>query len=356
MKQVEIALLRLKNQQLLGTGFQAPGDLLTYMGVMQAQDFAMSKWALGVRLPSSTEASIDRELSDGNLLRTHVLRPTWHLVSPNDIHWMLKLSAPRIKTSMRSGDKALGLDEEIFSKSNRIIEKALSKGEHLTRDVLVDELRKAGLTIEKNIPAHLLMRAEIEGIICSGRLKNGKNTYALLAERAPEIKFFSKEESLAELAARYFRSHGPATLADFVWWSGLTVKEAREGLNLLKDCFQSAVVDDLEYWFQAEDDLPDIGSGLTHFLPAFDEYLVSYRNRLAALPAINHHRAVFVNGLFRPIIVLNGQVVGIWKRTLKKEQWRLEAELFKPDEKLLERLKPAAASLVQFSGREAKWL
>lgn len=345
----DIAQLRLANQQITKPKFKKVFDVVSWLGVVQAQDYNMSKWAVGVRLPGSTDKTVESAISSGEIIRTHVLRPTWHLVSAADIHWMLELSAPQIKSLARSRDKELGLTETAFTRSNSIIEKALHDNQHLTREEMVKLLTLSGFGNDNNRVSHLLMRAEIEGIIASGKIKNGKQTYALLHDRIPKTRTMKRDEAAAKLARRYFTSHGPATLKDFIWWSGLPVKDCRQAIEDIKSDFVSETVGEQTLWFtpSATKTKPE----KNHFvlLPAFDEFIISYKNRTASLPFENHIRAVLINGIFRPVIVQNGQVIGIWKRTIKNDKVFLETEYFgSPDDSSKDKITAAFASYAHF--------
>lgn len=323
-----IAGTRLLVQQIAQSGFTSAKDLVGYMGAMQAQDLEMAKWAVGLRIPGSTIMEIEKMLDKGEIIRTHVLRPTWHLVSPDDIHWMLELTAPRIKPAMKTTDKALELTPAVYSKSNRIILKALEKEGELTRDELAVVLEKNRIATDRNRLSHMLMVAELDMLICSGSFKGKKQTYTLLDERVKKKKILSKEASLQELAKRYFTSHGPATLQDFVWWSGLGVREARQGTEAAAKYLTSQAVGEEAYWFA---DLPALQQGepSAHLLPAFDEFIISYRDRAAALTSAQHKKAISDNGIFRPVIMVNGQATGIWKRTVKGNRVMIDALYFK---------------------------
>jgi hypothetical protein len=289
------------------------------MGAMQAQDYNMVKWALGVRLPGYAEKQIEEAFNQGKILRTHVLRPTWHLVSPENIRWMLSLTADKIKASSRSRDRDLEITEELYSKSNRIIRKALKGNRHLTKEAIGKELEKAKITINSARLYHFLMRAEVEGIICSGALQGKNQTCALLDERAPSVPSLHKEEALEKLAKLYFQSHQPATLQDFVWWSGLSVTEARQGLEAVKSGLVAEEINGQTYWLQNDFREIPVAENFCCLLPAFDEYIIAYRDRSAALLSEHHSRAVSSNGVFRPVIVVNGQVVGLWKKSANKK-------------------------------------
>ncbi|MEW6108889.1 MAG: winged helix DNA-binding domain-containing protein [Nitrospirota bacterium] len=315
------------------TKFKTVKDIVGWMGAMQAQDYAMVKWAIGVRLPGSTVQVIETAINNGEIIRTHLLRPTWHFVSADDIYWMLELTAPQIKASLKSRHKELGLSETIFSKSNTIIEKALRGGKHLIREELAAELGKAKIATDDNRASHLLLRAELDGIVCSGATKGGKQTYALLEERVPKTKSLTKGEALAALAKKYFTSHGPATLQDFVWWSGLSVSDAKHALEMVKSDFISEIIDSQTYWLANLFSIPGTDKKVVNLLPAFDEFIISYKDRSVSLPFENHNKTVSNNGIFRPVIVVNGQVTGIWKRTIKNDKVIVETELFKQPNK-----------------------
>lgn len=326
---MNISALRLFAQQVSATKLTTPQAIVHHLGAVQAQDYAMSKWAVGIRLPGSAEADIDRAMTEGTILRTHVMRPTWHLVSAEDIHWMLELTAQNIRNSMKTRHKELELTPELLKKSNRIFEKALRDNHHLPREALMELLLKAGIPSNyNNRSSHLLAWAELEGLICSGAPQGNKQTYALLDERAKKkTTAFSREEALAELAKRYFTSHGPATLADFNWWSGLSVKDARNALESVKDQLLSQTIDGETYWLAPETAKHTAKKG-TFLLPAFDEFIISYKNRSAALTKEQHAKAISTNGLFRPVIVSDSKVTGLWKRTVKNDTVLIETDYF----------------------------
>ncbi|MFB6343896.1 winged helix DNA-binding domain-containing protein [Saccharicrinis sp. FJH62] len=337
MNKKNISKLRLINQQVVDPRFPSASELVKWMGMMQAQDLSMAKWALGVRLPGSTENDVTAAIDNGDILRTHVLRPTWHFVSPKDIYWMLDLSAEHIKTAMRSRDKQLELDDAVFAKSNAVIEKVLSGGNHLTRFELGDEIEKSGISLDSSRLGHMLVRAEVDKIICSGKIKGKQPSYALLSERAEKPDIMTRDEALAELALKYFTSHGPATLKDFIWWSGLAVKEAKRALESVKSEFIFDKIEDENYWFSNVTIPYKTSKQSIHLLPAFDEFIISYRDRTAAILSKDHTKAVSNNGVFRPVIVQNGAVIGIWKRILKKDKVSLETEFFTSAHKNLQK-------------------
>jgi len=355
MNTTDISTLRLQNQQVSATKFKTVKELVGWMGAMQAQDYNQAKWAIGARLPHLTEEQIESAFNQGEILRTHLMRPTWHFVSADDIYWMLELTSKQIKSITKSRNRDLGLTENDLAKSKEVLVKSLEGNRLLTRDELSDELNRAGInTFEQRLP-HILMDAEIDGIICSGGIQGKNQTYALLAEKVPVKKTFSREESLALLAKKYLTSHGPATLPDFVWWSGLPVAEARKALEMNKTILNSEIIDNETYWFANSVDMPSALHDSVYLLPAFDEYLISYKNRSSAITLENHTKAISNNGIFRPIIVVNGQISGLWKRTIKKDSVLIELDHFRPhNKKEIGLIENAAEMFGHFTGRKVE--
>ncbi len=327
----DLTCIRLQNQQIENSTFKSPKELVSWMGAMQAQDFPMSKWAIGLRTLNSTVESIEAAYNRGDIIRTHLLRPTWHLVSSDDIYWIQQLTAPHIKPVFKVNNKLLELTEELYSKSNRLLEKVLSNGLSLTREELIREYDNIHIRTDQNRLSHFLMNAELEGIICSGPLKANKLTYCLLEERVPTKKLLNREESLAELAKRYFKSHSPATLRDFIWWSGLSITNAKNALEMIKSGLISESINSETYWFSDSFHKNNENFSI-HLLPAFDEFLIAYKDRSASITITNNKIAISDNGIFRPIIVVNGHVTGLWKRSIQKDKILIETNLFEEHE------------------------
>ncbi len=330
MTQQEISNSRMISQKISSADFTSAEQIVTWMGAIQAQDYSMVKWAIGVRTLNSTDKTIEEAVNKGDIIRIHIMRPTWHFVSARDIYWLLELTAPRIRSSLNFRHKQLELSDLIIRKSNRIIEKQLSERSFLTRDEISESFNDADIKTDNNRLSHLLVLAELNGIICSGPVKGNKQTYALLPERVPHKKVLTKEESLAELARRYFTSRCPATLQDFVWWSGLTFRDARDGLDSVKSDFISETEGTQQYWLTDSYIETRYDKPSAHLLPAFDEFLISYKDRSASISITENKKAISDNGIFRPVIVTDGQVAGLWKRTIKKDKVLVEAELFIP--------------------------
>jgi hypothetical protein len=354
MTQNDVANTRLISQQINATKFETAKEIVGWMGAMQAQDFNMAKWAIGLRSKNATEQNIDAAINSGEIIRTHILRPTWHFVSSDDIYWMLELTAPRIRSSMKGRNIQLELSENIFKKANNIIEKALSGNINLTRKELLNELNKTKIETDHNRASHILFNAELEGIICSGKMKEKQTTYALLNERIEKPAQIKKEEALYKLASKYFESHCPATLQDFIWWSGLSVSDAKHALELIKSNFISEKINTQEYWFPNSFSIPKKFKESVFLLPAFDEFLISYKDRSATIISEHQRKAFSNNGIFWPTIVMNGQVSGIWKREIKKAKIIIETNFFYQQNKEVKQIQKAAEKFGYFLNHKAE--
>jgi hypothetical protein len=327
MMNTTIRAIRMSGQQLAGPAFERPGELVSWMGAIQAQDYPMSKWAIGLRLKSATIQTIEKALEKGDILRTHVMRPTWHLVPAEDIRWMLKLSEPHIKTINQTRDKTLEITESLFCQACRLIEKMLEGHRSLTRQEIAAGLSRAGITADRPRMNHFMMRAEAEGIVCSGIDKGKHPTYALLDERAAPAKELHREEALAKLSERYFRSHSPAGLYDFAWWSGLSVTEARQAIRLIEplliaDRFGEHTL----FVHQSCKEAPD--KEVLHLLPPYDEYIISYKDRSAVLDLPYYPQAFNAQGIFSPLILHKGALIGRWRKSIRKNQLTIEPSFF----------------------------
>ncbi|MFN2512375.1 MAG: winged helix DNA-binding domain-containing protein [Pyrinomonadaceae bacterium] len=319
MTSLDVARLRLHNQHLSSTAFKKPADVVKWLGAVQAQDYYGAKWAIGQRMVGATDDAIEKAFADGRILRTHIMRPTWHFVAPADIRWMLRLTAPRVNASNGHYHRQLELDDAVFRRSNKALAASLRGGIQLTRDALRNILEQAGVSTQGLRFVHILARAEIDGVICSGARRGKQFTYALLDERAPHTKALAADEALADLTQRYFTSHGPATLQDFVWWSGLTTADARAGIDMIQRRLVQEVIDGQTYWLPPSMPSRQGSSRTAYLLPAYDEYLVAYKDRSAALGTKSGKRAAPGNAVFSSSIVIGGRVVGYWKRSFKQD-------------------------------------
>lgn len=337
---MRIPEIRLQNQQLSTPLFRHPKELVSWMGAMQAQDYTMVKWAVGMRLKSPGIQAVEKALHQGEILRTHVMRPTWHLVAAEDIRWMLKLSAQRIKSANDSYAKGHGLEitEQQYERSYTILGNILSGKRSLTKQEIAEHFERSGLLADNYHMTRFMSRAEVEGIVCSGECRGRQHTYALLDERVPPTPELAKEEALARLATAYFRSHAPATLQDFSWWSGLPLTEARQAISLIEPELMS------EQWhsqtWYIHDSCRTLGKATDslHLLPSYDEYLIGYKDRTNVLPKEDYSKAFTNNGLFFPVLLYKGHVVGNWNKASKKKEIFPELSLFRKDICLKEEL------------------
>ncbi|MEO6759281.1 MAG: winged helix DNA-binding domain-containing protein [Saprospiraceae bacterium] len=325
-----IAQLRLQNQQIAGTKFHTPEEVVAWHGAMQAQEYSSAKWAVGLRLPPATDETMEAAIATGTILRTHLLRPTWHLVAAADIRWMMALTAPQIRAQSGARHRELGLDAPLLKRSNDLIARALEGGKHLTRAELAEVIAQAGIPVDASRMVYFMFSAELDAVVCNGLRRGKEHTYALLHERVPAGHVPTKEEALAELARRFFISHAPASLPDFTWWSGLRVGDARQALEAIKSELESQPVGSIAYWMPKGTEIPEKVLPAEHLLPAFDEYLVSYKDRSAILDTAQTSQVITSNGIFKPLIVVDGRVAGIWSRMEKKHHLILSKQLFIP--------------------------
>ena len=324
-----IARRRLGNQRISKTAFTRPEQVVKWLGAVQAQDYAAAKWAVGLRAHGLTDSGLDQALADGTLLRTHVMRPTWHFVSPEDIRWLLALTAPRVHAANAYPYRTLELDPATFLKSNAALARALRDGKQLTRDELASALQRAGIDASGLRLNYLIMHAELDGVICSGARRGKQFTYALFEERVPASKPLEHEEALAELARRYFTSREPATEQDFMWWSGLSRADVRRGIELVRRDLAKDTIEGKTYWFAASTQSARDPLQSVYLLPNLDEYVVGYTDRSAIFDSSRADQLdARSSPLFQHTIVVHGQIAGTWKRTLGKDSVTVEAHPF----------------------------
>ncbi len=305
---------------------------MAWLGAVQAQDYPAAQWALGLRTHGATATTVEGSLTAGTILRTHVMRPTWHFVTPADIRWLLALTAPRVKALLAYYDRKLAVDGAVLARSAAVLTHALQGGKQLTRTELGALLEQAGIaTGDAQRLGHLLMHAELDGLLCSGARHGKQFTYALLEERVPPAPPLTREEALAALTQRYFTGHGPATAKDFQWWSGLTAADVKTGLALVQAQLVQWVVNGQTYWLA--EPLPCVSdpAPTVWLLANYDEYGVGYSDRSAIVaPAHmaqgNPARPIY----FGNMIVLDGQVVGAWKHLVSKGTVVITADTFTP--------------------------
>ncbi len=318
-----IAGRRLLNQQLVRPRFSDPVDVVRWMGVMQAQDFTMCQWAVGIRMKRPDSKVVCEAFHHGDLLRTHLNRGTWQLAAGEDLPWMLLLHGERCVNGWRNFALSTGspLTDRMMDRSRELLYSQLKGGRFLAREALIPLYKTIDIH-EDRVIRHLLTVAEGEGVICSGPVTGRGVSYALVEERLPQGACrLSRDEALAALATRYFQSHAPASLTDFVWWSGLTSAECRQGMEMIGEDLSTVKVDGVTYFLHKGNFEGRVTKWPVHLLPPFDELLIGYKDRSAVVPALYERRAYNKNGIFYPVILGNGRVTGNWTR--KDFSWKV---------------------------------
>ena len=312
----EMLRQRLRNQRLVGRPFQRPEEVVAWLGAVQAQDYSAAKWGVGQRTAKATDADLDRLCDAGAILRTHVMRPTWHFVTPRDIRWLLALTAPRVRAILARDDRALDIEGAVRARCARLVERALRDGRSLTRSELAAVLSEGGVPCRGRRLAHLTAHLELDALVCSGPRRGKQFTYALLDERVAPVKRLSREEALATLVERFFTSHGPATARDCAWWSGLRVAEVKTGIDAVGRRLEQVDIGGRQSWHAGWAE-GRARSTVAHLLPNYDEYLIAYVERGAlvdALVASSDPKLIFSN-----VVTIDGRVVGTWRRVTGKK-------------------------------------
>jgi len=315
-----IARRRLANQHLVAPTLTAAAEVVGMLGAVQAQDYAGAKWAVAQRATGLADSHIEQAFATGAILRTHVLRPTWHFILPQDARWMLELTAPRIMQAMAYYNRQLELDAKLLRRSNAVLERTLRDGMQLTRTELSAALRRAGVRLATGQHVgNVLLQAELDRVIISGARRGKQFTYALFDERVPAAPPRDRDEALRDLTRRYFATRGPATVQDFAWWSGLAVADATRGVKIAARLLCGETHGGTTYWSARTGRASPRWRRVAHLLPNYDEYFVGFKDRSAfgerLLRALPHAR---VDALMGHMLAVDGQLVGAWRRTLGK--------------------------------------
>jgi hypothetical protein len=328
----EITATRLAGQGLLTPLADSAHGVVSRLVAVQAQDYDGARWAIHLRAPNLGEQDIEREFRDGRLIRTHVLRPTWHFVTPEDLRWTLQLTAPRVNRMMGSESRSLDLMPGVLTRAYKTIEKALGGGTHLTRRELADHLRRARIgTVTGRRAGHIMMHAELEALVCSGPRRGNQFTYALVDERVPKGRVRERDDALVTLTRTYFSTRGPATVHDCAWWSGLTIADVRRGIEIAGTSLQRVDDGGMAYWVGRE--VAELPRRLrtTFLLPNYDEYFIGHRDRSAIGVRLGDLRKVTGgDSLIAHVAFIDGQLVGGWKRRLEPSRAILDLEILTP--------------------------
>ena len=355
MAKLSLAHLRLRSHLLSESPARTAAQVVTTLGAMQAQDYGSAVWAMGCRIPDSKAADIERAIRDRTIVRTWPMRGTLHFVPADDARWMLTLLTPRVIASTATRVRQLELDDATFAKAERTLVKALRGEKRFTRENALRTLERAKISTAGGRGYHMLFRLSMQGLLCGGPREGKQQTFVLLDEWLPKAKSLERDKALALLARRYFGGHGPATVRDFVWWSGLKVAEAKAALASVATELECHRVDGVERW-QA----PGLSAAATagvHLLPGFDEFLLAYRERGAVIEAVHVNKVVpGGNGVFLPMMVRDGRIIGTWRRVITKDGVRVTLEPFVPLAKsALKAFEAAAIRYAEFHGLTASF-
>jgi hypothetical protein len=325
------ALARLSNLGLSTPRATDAADLVRWLGAVQAQDYGPALWSLGARVRQPI-MQVEAAVLAGDLIRTHVLRPTWHLVPAEDLRWMLELTAPRVNALTSYYYRLNGLTEGVLERSRQLIGQALRGGEELTRKQLGEAVAALGGEVVGQRFALMLMNAELSGVICSGVPMGKQQRYALVDRRVPKSRELSGDEALAELTYRYFSSHGPASVKDFAWWSSLTRADIEHGLDLAGDRLRHDDLGGVRVWGPAVSKAPTARIvPAVHLVQAYDEYIVGYTQTKYVLDLSGSTKARPADVTVRNhVLLIDGQVAGHWRRTLTRASVTIEVTLDRP--------------------------
>jgi hypothetical protein len=321
MDEQDLRSWRLRSQRLAGPGFQPPAGggaaVVRWLGAVQSQDHEPALWSLAQRAPGVTRADLAAAFDAGAFVRTHVLRPTWHFVPPEELRDLLALTGPRVAASCQARWRDLGLPVDVRADATRVLAAAIAERGPLTRAELGEALEKAGIDPGGQRLPHLLLHAELETVLCSGGLRGRQQTWALVDDRVPARGAeFDRDDALRRLTLRYVTSHGPVTERDFSWWSGLTLRDVRRGLEAGRPDLDAVEIGDRRYWF-GEPPPQDVPPGpVVRLLQSYDEYVVAYTQSRDLVDPSGHGARMPRGGVLSTTVVVDGRVCGRWQRAL----------------------------------------
>ena len=348
----ELISKRMQAQLLTAPGTLPTSGIVSHLVAVQAQDTKMAKWSLGLRMEPASEATIERAIANHTIVRTWAMRGTLHFLAAGDVRWLTGLLAPGIIAGNQRRYRQLELEEAHFAASQQVLRTILVGGKALTRARIVEAWEKEGLSAKGQRAPYLLQRATYDGLICQGPPEGHEPTYVLLDEWIQPADGLPRDEALERLAGRYYSSHGPASLKDFAWWSGLSMGEARQGLQAARTSLVKITLEGDELW--AGDDLrAEVATAPAHLLPPFDEYLLGYKDRSLVLDPGHTKKVNAGGGMPKATILLDGAVAGTWKRTVGKQRIQVTLEPFrKLDKGEVDTLREAARRFGDFYGKQ----
>lgn len=354
----DIVTIRLANQQIADAISTSPAAVVSRLLAIQAQDYRGALWSIGLRMPGSTSAQIEQAIADRSVVRTWPMRGTLHFVTAADVKWMLALLTPRVMKGSAGRMRQLEIDDSVLSRSRKAFVKALRDGSPLTRAAMYEVLERAKIPPANQRGIHILSRLSQEGLLCFGPHSGTQPTFALLDEWIPRSRSLRRDEALAELTSRYFRGHGPATIRDFAWWSGLTLGDARAGVATIVAELREDHVGSVAYL--ALRNTPNVSAATRrsaralYLLPGFDEYMLGYTDRGIALDPAHAQKIVpGNNGMFMPTIVARGRVIGTWRSVVSRRALTVTPLPFAPlSSRDVRAFAAAAKRYEEFLGRE----
>jgi hypothetical protein len=351
---MDIARLRLTAQHISQADFTSAKEVVSYMGAMQAQDYPGALWAIALRTPNLTREDVEKAITDRQIVRTWPMRGTLHFVAAEDARWMVNLLAPRTLAATAGRRRQLEIDDDVIAKSHAIISGALSGGKCFTRLKLCQILEDSSIATSGQRGIHILHHLAETGLLCFGPHEGKQPTFVLMDEWLPPTPEKPREVTLGELARRYFISHGPASLRDFAGWANLTMRDAKLGLELANSELAHQETNDSTYWYSPN---ATPAAPATYLLPGFDEYMLGYKDRSAAL-VLEHTNKIVPgnNGMFLATLVIDGQIVGTWKRIVRAKSQLLTIMPFIPlTEARIASIEPAVKRYEQYCGVPTTW-
>ena len=306
--------IRLLNQQLAASQFSDPAQVVSHMGAIQAQEYRMMRWAVAMRTRKPSARAFKAAFDDGRIIRLHLMRGTWQLVSADDYWWMLDLCAPKaiaVTRGWMSSNRISIPEKEQMDIRDILAQTAADKGS-VTKEDFVQALDEREIRMDAHRLSYHIRMAELTGTLCSGDLLTMKATYALTADKLGPRNAIDRDEALMRFARNYFRSRQPATLEDFVWWSGLNIGDCRRAIALLGNSIHAVKWKGREFYLTDDCRTRGFRTDKCLLIPPYDEYLIGYKSRDIVLPTEHTHRAHNNSGIFQPIIAHDGIICGNW--------------------------------------------
>lgn len=337
--------IRLLNHQLIAPRFDRPEDVVSHLGAMQAQENRLMRWAVALRTKHPSADAFRQAYDSGRIIRVHMHRATWQLVTAEDYGWMRELCGPRglAGTLGWMHSNKISISDKEHSQIKDILCQVTSDKRSATKNDYEEALADKGIEMDEHRLSYHVRICEFEGELCSGDLLPMRPSYSLVSEKIPHTTYMDRDQSLAMLARKYFQSHSPATLEDFVWWSGLSVSDCRQGMASLGDELRSDPWQGREFHTLESCRRRGFRRGELTLLPSYDEYLIGYKSRDVVLAAEHSHHAHTKNGIFYPVILRDGAVCGNWNAFAKGG---IDASFFH-DTHNMEELKTAALAEAQ---------